>query len=96
MQYYVIFAHPELRCGATVRRPGAESNCVLRYKEMADEEKRRFCSTGSHWTTGEFKKIGTVRWICMACYRRRKAELRNLPRNKMLATGQRPKSKTKA
>ncbi|OFZ72206.1 MAG: hypothetical protein A2W04_06665 [Betaproteobacteria bacterium RBG_16_64_9] len=61
---------------------------------MADEEeKRRFCSTGSHWTTGEFRKIGTVRWICMACYRRRKAELRNLPRNKMLAAGRRPKTK---
>lgn len=52
---------------------------------MTQEVKRRFCSTGSHWTTGEFRKIGTVRWICEACYQRRKVELRNLAKNKALA-----------
>lgn len=50
-----------------------------------DENKKRFCSTGSHWVTGEFRKIGSVRWICMACYERRRAELRNLAKNKRLA-----------
>jgi len=52
---------------------------------MAVEVKKRFCSTGSHWTTGEFRKIGTNRWICLPCYNRRKAELRNLAKNKKLA-----------
>ena len=52
---------------------------------MAEEVKRRFCSTGSHWTSAEFKKIGTVRWICIACYRTRQAELRNRSRNRRLA-----------
>jgi hypothetical protein len=51
------------------------------------EVKKRFCSTGSHWTTGEFRKIGTTRWICLACYKRRQAELRNLKKNKLLAAG---------
>lgn len=51
------------------------------------EVKKRFCSTGSHWTTGEFKKIGTTRWICLACFKRRQAELRNLKKNKLLAAG---------
>ena len=51
------------------------------------EVKKRFCSTGSHWTTGEFRKIGTTRWICLACYQRRQAELRNLKKNKLLAAG---------
>ena len=51
------------------------------------EIKKRFCSTGSHWTTGEFKKIGTTRWICLACSKRRQAELRNLKKNKLLAAG---------
>ena len=64
-------------------------------KTMVEEEKRRFCTTGSHWTTGEFRRIGKVRWLCLACYERRKAELRNLPRNKMLAAGRRPKVETK-
>ncbi len=60
---------------------------------MAEQEiKKRFCSTGSHWTTAEFRKIGTVRWICMACYRTRQAELRNLPRNRALALGKLPKT----
>ena len=54
---------------------------------MASEVKKRFCSTGSHWTSGEFRKIGTARWICMTCYQQRKAELRNLARNKLLAAG---------
>jgi hypothetical protein len=52
---------------------------------MAEEVKRRFCSTGSHWTSAEFKKIGTVRWICIACYRTRQAELKNRARNQRLA-----------
>lgn len=51
------------------------------------EVKKRFCSTGSHWTTGEFRKIGTTRWICMTCYKRRQAELRNLKKNQRLAAG---------
>jgi len=61
---------------------------------MTAEVKKRFCSTGSHWTTGEFRKIGTTRWICVACYERRKAELRNLAKNKLLAA--RVSTKTKA
>ena len=56
-------------------------------EKMTGEIKKRFCSTGSHWTTGEFRKIGTTRWICIACYQRRKAELRNLAKNKLLAVG---------
>jgi hypothetical protein len=52
---------------------------------MVEEVKRRFCSTGSHWTSAEFKKIGTVRWICIACYRTRQAELKNRARNQRLA-----------
>jgi len=51
---------------------------------MTEEIKRRFCSAGSHWTTAQFKKIG-VRMICVNCYNRRKAELRNLRSNKLLA-----------
>ena len=56
-------------------------------KPATTEIKKRFCSTGSHWTTGEFRKIGTTRWICLACYKRRQAELRNLTKNKLLAAG---------
>ena len=52
---------------------------------MVSEIKKRFCSTGSHWVTGEGQKIGTARWICAACYAQRKSELRNLARNKRLA-----------
>jgi hypothetical protein len=51
------------------------------------EVKKRFCSTGSHWTSGEFRKIGTTRWICLACFKRRQAELRNLKKNQLLAAG---------
>ena len=58
-----------------------------------DELKKRFCSTGSHWTTGEFRKIGTTRWICMACYQRRQAELPNLKKNQRLAARIASKSK---
>ena len=54
---------------------------------MANEVKKRFCSTGSHWTLGVGRKIGATRWICEACYLRRKTELRNLARNKRLAAG---------
>jgi hypothetical protein len=54
---------------------------------MADDAKKRFCTTGSHWTGAEFRKIGTNRWICATCYDRRKAELRNLANNKALAAG---------
>ncbi len=61
---------------------------------MVDVAKKRFCSTGSHWTTEEFRKIGTVRWICMTCYRKRKAELRNLSRNKLIAAGALKKQET--
>jgi hypothetical protein len=62
---------------------------VMEAKTMptTSEVKKRFCSTGSHWTTGEFRKIGTTRWICLACYQRRQAELRNLKKNKLLAAG---------
>jgi hypothetical protein len=59
---------------------------------MVNEVKKRFCSTGSHWATGEGRKIGTTRWICAACYQRRKTELRNLAKNKRLAAGGRPKT----
>ncbi len=59
---------------------------------MAGAAKTRFCTTGSHWTTAEFRKIGPIRWICAACYARRKAELRNLPGNKLLAAAVRPKT----
>ena len=52
---------------------------------MVGEIKKRFCSTGSHWAVGEGRKIGATRWICEACYLRRKTELRNLPKNKRLA-----------
>ncbi len=54
---------------------------------MTEDAKKRFCSAGSHWTTAEFRKIGPVRVICLTCYNRRKAELRNLPGNKLLASG---------
>ena len=54
---------------------------------MVGEVKKRFCSTGSHWAVGEGQKIGTTRWICAACYLRRKKELRNLAHNKRLAAG---------
>ncbi len=54
---------------------------------MVGEVKKRFCSTGSHWAVGEFRKIGTNRWICSACYQQRKNELRNLAKNKRLAAG---------
>ena len=56
-------------------------------KKTAKEEKKRYCSAGSHWTTSEFLKIGPVRFICVGCNKRRKAELRNLPGNKLLAAG---------
>ena len=59
---------------------------------MVSEIKKRFCSTGSHWAIGEFRKIGTNRWICSACYQQRKTELRNLAKNKRLAAGVRPKT----
>ncbi|MBI4195291.1 MAG: hypothetical protein HY526_09455 [Betaproteobacteria bacterium] len=52
---------------------------------MSGEVRRRFCSTGSHWTAQEFRKIGVNRWICLSCYQQRKTELRNLARNKRLA-----------
>jgi hypothetical protein len=52
---------------------------------MVGDIKKRFCSTGSHWAIGEFRKIGTNRWICAVCYQQRKIELRNLPRNRKLA-----------
>ena len=52
---------------------------------MSEEDKKRFCSTGSHWTSEKFVKIGPVRWICMRCYQKRQAELRNLPKNRRLA-----------
>ncbi|MDO8596042.1 MAG: hypothetical protein Q7R45_05405 [Sulfuricaulis sp.] len=54
---------------------------------MVSEVKKRFCSTGSHWATGEFRKIGANRWICASCFAQRKAELRNLSKNKRLAAG---------
>ena len=54
---------------------------------MVSEIKKRFCSTGSHWAAGEFRKIGANRWICASCYAQRKAELRNLTKNKRLAAG---------
>ena len=60
---------------------------VMEAKTPTAEIKKRFCSTGSHWTTGEFRKIGTTRWICLACFQRRQAELRNLKKNKLLAAG---------
>lgn len=53
---------------------------------MSRDTERRFCSTGSHWTAQEFRKVGS-RWICLSCYERRKRELRKLPRNKKLARG---------
>lgn len=59
---------------------------------MVSEIKKRFCSTGSHWAVGEFRKIGINRWICASCYQQRKTELRNLAKNKRLAAGLRPKS----
>jgi hypothetical protein len=59
---------------------------------MISEVKKRFCSTGSHWAAGEFRKIGANRWICASCYAQRKAELRNLARNKKLAAGGRSKT----
>lgn len=52
---------------------------------MVGDIQRKFCSTGSHWTSGEGRKIGATRWICAACYQRRKTELRNLAKNKKLA-----------
>jgi hypothetical protein len=60
-------------------------------KKAAREEKKRYCSAGSHWTTSEFLRIGPVRLICVTCNKRRKAELRNLPGNKLLAAGGNPK-----
>jgi hypothetical protein len=54
---------------------------------MDGEIKKRFCSTGSHWAVGEGRKIGATRWICTACFLRRKTELRNLAKNKRLAAG---------
>jgi hypothetical protein len=56
-------------------------------EEVASEATKRYCSAGSHWTTSKFLKIGSVRFICIACNKRRKAELRNLPGNKLLAVG---------
>jgi hypothetical protein len=53
---------------------------------MPTETKQRFCSTGSHWTTQKFRKVGANRWICLSCYARRKTELRNLAKNKRLAS----------
>jgi hypothetical protein len=52
---------------------------------MSSETKKRFCSTGSHWTTQEFRKVGANRWICLSCYAQRKTELRNLAKNQRLA-----------
>lgn len=52
---------------------------------MTTEVKKRFCSTGSHWVATEGRKIGATRWICAACYERRRTELRNLAKNKRLA-----------
>ena len=60
-------------------------------KKATKEEKKRYCSAGSHWTTSEFLRIGPVRFICVTCNKRRKAELRNLPGNKLLAAGGSPK-----
>jgi len=54
---------------------------------MVGEVKKRFCSTGSHWATGEGHKIGATRWICASCWLQRKTELRNLAKNKRLAAG---------
>jgi len=45
---------------------------------------------GGTWSS-EFLRIGPVRFICVACNKRRKAELRNLPGNKLLAAGGNPK-----
>jgi len=56
-------------------------------KKATREEEKRYCSAGSHWTTSEFLRIGPVRFICVTCNKRRKAELRNLPGNKLLAAG---------
>ena len=56
-------------------------------KKADKEAKKRYCSAGSHWTTSEFLKIGSVRFICVACNKRRRAEMRNLPGNKLLAAG---------
>ena len=53
---------------------------------MSTETKKRFCSTGSHWTSQEFRKVGANRWICLSCYAQRKMELRNLAKNKRLAS----------
>jgi hypothetical protein len=61
---------------------------------MVGEIKKRFCSTGSHWAPGEGRKIGATRWICEVCYQRRKAELKNLARNRRLAAGKSIKQKT--
>jgi len=52
---------------------------------MVGDIKKRFCSTSSHWVTGEGRKIGATRWICASCYAHRKSELRNLAKNKRLA-----------
>ena len=60
-------------------------------KKAAREETKRYCSAGSHWTTSEFLKIGPVRFICATCNKRRMAELRKLPGNKLLAAGGNPK-----
>lgn len=53
---------------------------------MSTDTKPRFCSTGSHWTSQDFRKIGPNRWICLSCYAQRKTELRNLAKNKRLAS----------
>jgi len=56
-------------------------------KKAATEEKKRYCSAGSHWTTSEFLKIGPVRFICVACNKRRKAELRKPARQQTAGRG---------
>ena len=55
------------------------------------EDNRRLLAEGIK--SGEFRKIGTTRWICMACYQRRQAELRNLKKNQRLAARIASKSK---
>lgn len=57
---------------------------------MSSEQKKRFCSTGSHWTTQKFQKIGPNRWICASCNERRKSQLRNLRKNRKLARRRSP------
>lgn len=57
---------------------------------MSSELKKRFCSTGSHWTAQKFHKIGPNRWICASCNERRKSQLRNLRKSRKLARRRSP------